>query len=1451
MIERIIRYSIQHKAVVGIGVLALLICGLVAFRHLPVDAVPDITNNQVQVITLAPTLATLEVERFVSYPVEQALASLPRMIELRSISRFGLSQVTAVFDDGMDTYLARQLVNERLQQVAGTMPPGVEQPFLAPMSTGLGEVFQYVVRADSAHHDAFDAMELRELQDWVIGRQLLGVPGVAEINGFGGELKQFEVAVDPIRLQAMGLGLGDVIDALQRNNANTGGAYIEHASNAYFIRGVGLATGLDDIGRIVVDTPQEGAPLLVRDVATVRLGAAPRYGAMTRDGEGEVVGGIVMMLKGSNASEVVAGVKAKLDEVRAALPQGVVVEPFLDRADLVGRAMRTVRNNLVEGALIVIIVLVLFLGQLRAGLIVASVIPLSMLFALILMQLTGVTGNLMSLGAIDFGLVVDGAVIIVEAVLYRLHHLPKRDGLLPRSAMDEEVEHAAGRMMSAATFGQLIILIVYIPILALTGVEGKMFRPMALTVVYAIIGAIVLSLTYVPVMSALFVPRKTGPTVTFSDKMMDRFTRAYRPLLDRALRHTKLVLGLSIALLASGVFAFTRMGGEFIPQLEEGDFAFHNILPKGASLSASIANNANVERIIKQFPEVKDVVSKTGTAEVPMDIMSPEMTDVLILLHDKDDWTTGRGYWELADTIYNALHRIPGVFFEINQPIQMRSNELMTGVRQDIAVKLFGPDIDTLLHHAKEVAELVGTVEGAGAPAIERVEGTPQITITYDRERLAALGADVDELNRTVRAAFAGEPAGSVYEGERRFDVVVRADSAHRASLADVASLYVRTRDGRQVPLDQLAEVAFVPTPAQITHENAQRRIYVGVNARGRDVEGLVTDMQAKVQERIKLPPGYFLEFGGQFQNLREAKARLSIALPVALLLILALLWTTFRSLPDALLIYTAVPLSAIGGVAALLLRGMPFSISAGVGFIALFGVAVLNGMVLIGTFRDLAAHGVGDVLERVRQGTASRLRPVLMTASVASLGFLPMALSNGAGAEVQRPLATVVIGGLITATALTLLVLPVMYVLYHGSERGRRTKALPASIVSVACLFALPAEAQVQRFGLDEALRTAHSNAPMVMAARAEAERMETLRGAAGEIPKAEVLYMRGQYNAYVKEDNNITATQTIPFPTLIAARSSAAKAEAAVAQAQRQLTESDVAWQVRSAWHRLQYLHAVEALLREQDSTWTELARTNALRAETGDVSPLERTTAQVRAGQSQDELRRHRNLLDAERIAFGSLLGLKNAADVEAAPLLSLTDALPDTSLHQGPELRLLDERLQAAEQQHRVERNAFLPDLTVGYFNQTLIGTAMDAQSSRLATRSDRFQGFQLGVSLPIWARPQAARSKAAAWQEKAAQHALADGERRWRSELTAALQRIASDRATLLWYTEEALPNADRILSTSRTAFSAGAISHAEHVLNLQQALAIRRGHLDLIDAHNANVLLVQRLTAGQ
>ena len=1448
MIERIIRYSIQHKLVVGLGVLLLIALGVRAMMRLPVDAVPDITNNQVQVITIAPTLATLEVEQFVSYPIEQALSNLPEVHELRSISRFGVSQVTVVFDDAFDTYLARQLVAERLQLVRGDMPDGVQPPYLAPLSTGLGEVYQYVVHPKPGFEDRFTPMELREVQDWIIARRLMGTPGVAEINSFGGFLKQFEVAVDPLRLQGMGLSIGDLLTALERNNANTGGAYIERSNNAYYIRGLGLARTLDDIGRIVVDTPEEGAPLLVRDVAEVRLGHAPRYGAMTRNGEGEVVGGIVMMRKGENASKVVDAVKERMKSVEAALPEGLQIDPFLDRADLVSRAIATVEKNLLEGALIVVLVLVLFLGQWRAGLIVASVIPLAMLFALIMMDLTGVTGNLMSLGAIDFGLIVDGAVIIVEAVLHRMQHLPA-SGRLDRERMDHEVSGAASRMMNAATFGQLIILIVYLPILALSGVEGKMFRPMAQTVSYAILGAIILSLTYVPVMSALFVPRRTGPSRNFSDRMMEAVGRAYRPTLELALRFRRGVVIGALGLLALAVAAFLRMGGEFIPQLEEGDFAFHSILPQGSSLTASVRNNALVEERLMAFPEVKMVVGKSGTAEVPTDLMSPEQTDVMILLNPRDAWTTTDDYWSLADSLLAALQEIPGVFFEINQPIQMRFNELMTGVRQDIAIKVYGPDLDSLVHYAERIAHIVRDVPGAGPPQVERVAGLPQIAVRYDRERLAATGFSVDQLNRTVRAAFAGEPAGAIYEHERRFDLVVRADSSRRSDITDVGGLYVANDRGERLPLSQVADVRYEDAPAQVTHEDAQRRIFVGVNARGRDVERLVADIEEQVAAQVDLPPGYFVSFGGQFENLVEAKRRLSLVVPLALALILALLYFTFRSLPSALLIFTAVPLSAIGGVAALLLRGMPFSISAGVGFIALFGVAVLNGMVLISTFQQLREEGVDDVWERVRQGTRMRLRPVLMTASVASLGFLPMALSSSAGAEVQRPLATVVIGGLITATLLTLVVLPALYVLFFGSRRARAPKAL--AVLLPLLLLGGVAQAQTPLvLSLDSALSIARMQAPALRAAVAEELRADALRRTATEMPATELEYMRGQYNSYVPDDNNITIKQRIPFPTLMAARGGAARAGAEVARADRMSIEADLRMAVQRTGLRLRYLQALDSLMERTDSVYEALARSAGVRHEAGAGSLLERTTALARASEVHTRRMQVQADRQVEQYRLGALLGMRGPVDASPGPLRALPTPMgADTAvLALNPDLVRLEQQAEVARQEHRVARNAMLPDLMVGYFNQTLIDAPTTAEGLPLAAPTDRFDGFMAGVSVPLWFVPGAAKAKAGAYREESARQAWNDARLQLMAEHQALLLQEQRDRALLRWYEQEALPNAERILATSLTAFEVGEIGQAEHLLNLQQANTIFQEYLRTVDSLNGTVLQLERIT---
>ncbi len=1035
MLDSIIRFSIRNKAVIGLLTLLLVVWGVWSAARLPIDAVPDITNNQVQVFTTCPTLAGQEVEQLVTFPIEQSIANVPGIEEIRSISRFGLSVVTVVFDEDVDIYFARQLINERLKEALERIPPGIGSPEMAPVSTGLGEVYQYIIHPKKGSEHKYDAKELRTLQDWIVARQLYGTPGIAEVNSFGGELKQYEVAVNPDRLRAMGVSIPEIFTALEKNNQNTGGAYIDTKPNAYFIRGIGLVTSLEDIRGIMVKNTG-AVPVFIRDVAEVRFGSATRYGALTYNGEVDAVGGVVMMLKGENSNEVVKRIKEKLPTIQKSLPDDIVIEPYLDRTDLVGRAIGTVEKNLIEGALIVIFVLVIFLGNLRAGLIVASAIPLSLLFALGMMNVFGVSANLMSLGAIDFGLIVDGALIVVEATLHHLG-LRKTTHRLTQQQMDGEVYESASKIRTSAAFGEIIILIVYIPILTLVGVEGKMFTPMAKTVGFAILGALILSMTYIPMMCALFLPKIPHNQTTFSDRMIAALQRVYQPLLEKAIRFKYAVIFVTVTVFAVTLAVFNRMGGEFIPQLEEGDFAFHCILPQGSSLSQSLETSMQASRLIRQFDEVKMVVGKTGSAEVPTDPMPPEATDLMVVLKPRKEWKSGRSYAELGDAIMEKLEVIPGVFFEKNQPIQMRFNELMTGIRQDVAVKIFGENIDTLALYAEDVADVIESVAGATAPQVERVTGLPQIAIEYDRNRMANYGLTVRDVNDVVSTAFAGRSTGQVYENERRFDLVVRLDSTHRSSIHDVRNLVIPIAGGAQIPLYQVADIDFRLGPAQISREAGKRRIVIGFNVSGRDVQSVVEEIREQLAQKIKLPTGYYFTYGGQFENLQKASARLMVAVPVSLLLIFMLLYMTFRSFTQAVLIFTAIPMSATGGVFALLLRDMPFSISAGIGFIALFGVAVLNGIVLISTFNQLEKEGVTDVLERIKRGTMMRLRPVLMTATVASLGFLPMAISTSAGAEVQKPLATVVIGGLITATFLTLFVLPLLYMLVGGKRGG------------------------------------------------------------------------------------------------------------------------------------------------------------------------------------------------------------------------------------------------------------------------------------------------------------------------------------------------------------------------------------------------------------------------------
>lgn len=1031
MFQKLIDYSISHKLVVGILTVALVAWGVWSLANLPFDSTPDITDNQVQVITQAPSLGAQEVEQYITTPIEMAMANIPRLKERRSISRSGLSVITLVFDDNADIYWARSQVSQMLNDAVKDLPKNTDTE-MGPIATGLGEIYHYTVRAKKGYEDKYSLTDLRTIQDWIVRKQLSGTPGIAEVSGWGGFVKQYEVAVSTDKLNANGIGIGDIYNALEKNNANTGGSYIEEHSNQYFIRGIGVVKSVDDIANITVKTIG-GTPVKVGDVANVQPGHATRFGAVTRNGEGEVVAGIAIMLKGENFQEVIKSVKQRMAQIQKSLPEGVVIEPFIDRTNLVDRVEGTIARNLIEGGLIVIFVLILFLGNYRAGLVVASVIPLSMLFAFGMMKLFGIDGNLMSLGAIDFGMIVDSAVIIVEAVVSHINgsRLKYPSLGLTQAEMDEEVHFSASRIRQSAAFGEIMIMIVYVPLMTLVGIEGKMFRPMALTVFFAILGAFILSLTYVPMASSVFLSKRINTKENISDRMISKLQAWYKPVLEWVLYRYKNVITMAVAMFCVSCVAFKFLGGEFIPSLEEGDFAVEMSLAQGTSLSQMVETCTKAEKLLKaKYPEVKQVVSRIGSAEIPTDPMPVERADIMVALKPKAEWTSAKTTAQLMEKMEQTLRMIPGLEAEISQPIQMRNNELLTGIKQDVAIKIFGNDLDVLSQQAAKVKGIISGVKGVSGIYVEEVSGLPQVQVVYDHERMARYGVSVDDVNDVLETAFAGGVAGAVYEGEKKFDIVLRIDNDNR-NIDELSNLSVPLSGGGYIPLSQIADIEYKPAPAQVSHEDGARRIYVGFNVKGRDVESTVEDIQKLLDKKLKLPEGYYYSYGGEFQNLQSAVERLAIVIPIALIVILLLLYATVKSVRESLFVFSAIPLAAIGGVWALWLRGMPFSISAGVGFIALFGVAVLNGIVLVGQMNQMQRDGVTDIHRRITDSCMIRLRPVLMTALVASMGFLPMALSHGDGAEVQRPLATVVIGGLVTSTLLTLLVLPAIYKMF------------------------------------------------------------------------------------------------------------------------------------------------------------------------------------------------------------------------------------------------------------------------------------------------------------------------------------------------------------------------------------------------------------------------------------
>ncbi len=1450
MLNKIIGFSIRNKLLIGLLMVGLIAWGSYSFTRLPIDAVPDITNNQVLVITSSPSLGAGDIERLITSPVEKATRNIPGMIEQRSFSRFGLSVITLVFNDQTDVYWARQQVNERLLQAQSQIPAGLGTPEMGPVTTGLGEIFQYVLKPLPGYESSYSAMELRTLQDWMVRPQLLGTTGVADVSSFGGKLKQYEVAINDRQLQSYHLTIQDVFNALEKNNQNTGGAYIEKGPAMLFIRSEGLVKTTADLENICVTTLPGGAPVLLRDVAEVRLGAATRYGALTYNDQGEVAGGVVMMLKGENSSQVIKEVKTKIEQIQKTLPKGVVIEAFLDRTKMVNNAISTVEKNLAEGSLIVVCILVLFLGYLRAGLLVASVIPLSMLFAISMMNLFGVSGNLMSLGALDFGLIVDGAVIIVEAVMHRLHHTRHLHGgvSVTQQQMDSEVEHSAGKMMSAAVFGQIIILIVYLPILSLQGIEGKMFKPMAQTVAFAIVGAFLLSLTYVPMMSTLVLSKKLSNKKTFADHMMAKLEGLYRATLQVVMRFQKSVLLTSVAVFIVAVVVLFNMGGEFIPKLEEGDFAVDTRVLTGSSLTTTVQYTQQAAHLLlTRFPEVEKVVTKIGSGEIPTDPMPVEAADMMVILKPKSEWKSAETFDELAEKMSKAMEEVPGITTGFQFPVQMRFNELMTGGRQDVVCKIFGDNMDTLALYANRMGNLINSISGAKDLYIEAVSGLPQVMVTYKREALAQYGLSVADVNKTLNAAFAGAIAGQVFEGERRFDLVVRLQAPLRNDVADVKSLLIPTANGQQVPLEQVATVQIETGPNQIQRENAQRRISIGFNVRGRDVQTVVEELQRKADGGLHLPTGYSITYGGQFENLVAAKKRLAIAVPVALLLIFILLYFAFNSISQGLLIYSAIPLSAIGGVFALWLRDMPFSISAGVGFIALFGVAVLNGIVLITEFNLLKEAGVADIRERIFKGTRIRLRPVLMTAAVASLGFLPMALSSGAGAEVQRPLATVVIGGLVSATALTLLVLPLLYGWLERRQQKKTNggKTTMAMVLLPILLFAAMGVQAQSTISLDQALQKAQQQNLRVQAAALRTQSAKKAEGTAWELPATEALAEYGQVNS-VLNDTRFSVSQGFAFPLVYVRQKQWLGAQTQSERLNESVVWSETRMRITGLYYDLLLMEERRKLLQEMDSLYTLFLTRQSERFAAGDVNILEKASAEAEQLQAAQQLQQ----LDLDyRIVQQQLSRLLNTDTLyspQPLPLQLALNQLPDTQNIDGlAALKWKQQQQQIATAQLKVNKARLSPNFVVAYTNQSINGF-MNANGTETYYHSgNRFQSFTAGITLPVFFNAGLARSKAAALQLKQVQTEYAEARQEAQTNLLNLWQQLEKHKQTLRYYEGGALKLAQTLQSNALLQLQAGHIGYLEWFNLMHQSITLQTGYLNALSGWNETVIALQ------
>ena len=1442
MLEKIIAFSLKNKLIVLLFTLGVFGFGMFSVFQISIGAVPDVTNNQVQVITTSRNLSTQDIEQFITYPVEIEMANLPGVKEIRSISKFGLSVVTIVFDDDLGTYLPRQLIAEKIKAASEKIPQGFGTPEMGPITTGLGEIYQYTLEVKPKFKNNYSVTDLRTIQDWVVKRQLSGIKGVVEINTWGGYLKQYEIAIKPSSLKAMNITMTDVFTALEKNNSIAGGAYIEKVNQSYFIRGEGKVNSIQDIENIVVKTT-DGLPVYVKNVAEVRFGHANRFGAITGNGEGEKVLGQVMMLKGGNSKQVISDVKDRVAEIQKTLPEGVYINGFLERSELVGKTTFTVAENLILGCLIVIFVVVLLLGNWRSGLVVASVIPLCLLFAISFMNIFGIDANLMSLGAIDFGIIIDGAVIIVEFIAFQIAH--KSAHLVDLSKEERQLEidqityKSASKMMNSAIFGQLIILIVFIPILSLSGIEGKMFKPMAMTFSFALVGAMIFCFTYVPVVSSLFLkPTEENPN-SISSKLIRKLNSLYLPVISWALKNTKKVLygALGLLFFASGLFM--TMGGEFIPTLDEGDFVIQPVLKTGTSLTKTIATTTKIEKIIlKNFPEVQQVISRIGAAEVPTDPMSMEESDIIVKLKPKSEWVSAASKDELADKIKAAIeNEIPNMEIEFTQPIEMRFNELISGTRSDVAVKIFGEDLDVLAQKAHEIEKAIKNIPGASDVIIEKTEGLPQMFVQYDRSKIARYGLNIADLNEMIALSFAGKTVGNVFEGEKRFDMVIRLDQDNRQSIEDLKNLYVSIPNGEQIPLSELAKIEYTEGPAKISRDNTNRRIVVGINVRNRDLQSVVTDIQKIVDTKIKLPAGYYVKYGGQFENLQSAKARLMIAVPIALFLIFILLHFAFGSIKEALMVYSAIPLSAVGGILFLWMRDLPFSISAGVGFIALFGIAVLNGIVLIEHFKELKHQGMTNMDELILKGTTDRLRPVLLTAAAAALGFLPMAISSSAGAEVQRPLATVVIGGLFTATLLTMIVLPILFKVFDAKEFKKPKFKLhkKSTYMFVLLLSSSFAFSQNSNPELETLISKALENNKGIKAAQLQVDKMNSNIKTAYTFDKTNIYYSYDQNNLALNNEplRVFGIQQRFAFPTVYGLQKKVYSAEFEKEKANYEIQKNKLSLAVSKSYQHIVYLQHQEKLYFYLDSLYQNFSKASDRRFELGETNYLEKITAQSKFRQIRTKLSQIENDKKAQYEILNSLVQSDENYSVKSNTIAPLNTTMNETS--KSLYNTYLESITKNYKTQLQLQKQHWLPDLNLDYFQGKNNGL------------SQSLYGFQVGLAVPILFSGTIAKTKVAQLELQSWEQQKQNEEQKIERYISQKKNEITKHQEAITYYNQYGKKLSDEIIKVANSSYKNGEIDFFQYIQSLENATTIQVDYLDTILQFNSTQLDLQYL----